>query len=192
MDEAVAQEHDDMPAGDIVAAHRSQPEFDFDDEDEEDNALTTAAPVPATTAVPTESARHEVPPAAIAVSETTTTQVPEPHAPELQAPEPREVAVRADTDGVEPASEETSSLEGMVDKTAGEAQPPFVLEPATMAAAETAAVGTPDAAPAESPVAPGLFDGVDASAPAPAEPAEAAALAVAERAEPEDRATGQA
>ena len=31
--EAVASEHDDMPAGDVVAAHRSQPEFDFEDEE---------------------------------------------------------------------------------------------------------------------------------------------------------------
>src|SRR4249919_1361282 len=29
-----ASEHDDMPAGDVVAAHRSQPEFDFEDEED--------------------------------------------------------------------------------------------------------------------------------------------------------------
>jgi len=172
-----------MPAGDVVAAHRSQPEFDF--EDEEDASPVTAATVPATTVASTEPARNEPArsedeAAAFAAQEVTTTRSPEP-----------EIAMDSDADNVEPVNEDASSLEGMIDQAAGESQPPFALEPATMAPAETAAVGTPDTTRAESPVAPGLFDGADASAPTPAEPAEAAALAVAEQTEREDRQSAQ-
>jgi ribonuclease E len=178
--EDATQEHDDMPAGDVVAATRSQPEFDFDDEDDIENVDNTAvtAAVPAAATIPSEPAAAA--PIAVEAPESATTQGS------------REVAERIDSAHVESTGEETAALEATVDKAAAEVPAPFVLEPATMAAAETAAVGTPDTASAESPVAPGLFDGVDASAPAPAEPAEAAALAVAERSEPEDRATGQA
>jgi ribonuclease E len=177
--EAVASEHDDMPAGDVVAAHRSQPEFDFEDED--DTSPVISSTVPAATVASAEPARNEFAPATVAASETTTTQ----------APAPREIAMQGDAENVEPASEEASSLEDMVDKAAEEAQPPFVLEPATMAPAETAAVGTPDSASAESPVAPGLFDGADVSEPTPVEPAEAAALVVAEQTEAETRQSAQ-
>ena len=179
--EPAQHDHDDLATGDVVAANRSQPEFDFDDEDE------TATPVSATPAPETASVEQGV--------ETTHAIAETPVVPQsLPAPaEAIALAEPSDADQVDDAA----VTESVVDMAQAETPASFVLEPSTMAPADTAAVGTPDSEPAsvQAPVAPGLFDGIAPATAAPDEPADAAALAVAEQDESapdEQRAGGQA
>ncbi|HVI26547.1 MAG TPA: ribonuclease E [Xanthomonadaceae bacterium] len=87
-------------------------------------------------------------------------------------------------DDVEHASEE-AAMPAHLDEAAASAPPAPVdpaptLEPASFAAADSAAVGVPEGAPAEIAQAPGLFDHLPAANGASADPVEAAADAAAQ------------
>ncbi|MFL6592691.1 MAG: Rne/Rng family ribonuclease [Luteimonas sp.] len=181
--ESLQQDHDELATGEVVAANRSQPEFDFDDEDE-----TAQAPLQV-------------------VSSDDTPRVVQPGLPTPTENSEAPLGAQAPTTTVESADraelvdvdrqEAVASTEADVDVDVAQVETPapFVLEPASMAPADTAAVGTPEGASAQAPVAPGLFDGIAPGAAAPNEPADAAALAVAEHedsTDSEQRAGGHA
>ncbi len=182
--EGGAQDHDEMP-GDIAAAHRSQPEFDFDDEEPaavnvaiERAPVITSEPVTNTThaAVPNDNDAD--------VEPMTWSPTIEPVAPPAQ--------VAAEISSIEsalPAVALAPAIEPQI-----EADASFALEPAVMEVAETAVVGAPEMILVEeaSQSPPGLFDAVSTTPQMVADPAEAAANAIARHDEDEpDTAHGE-
>jgi ribonuclease E len=190
-------EHDDALSGDVAAAQRSQPEFDFDDE-EPVAARPAAAVTPASAAQPPVSVQPEaasLQPAAMAVA--SIMEAPSapsmtlamadaatpaeadvvPSAPALPAePEPQ-VAIQSSTAQIEPQVEAPAAME------------PFALgsgtAPAIPAMAETVADDPMPIAQAT----PGLFDTLPvASTTNNASPAEAAADAATQIAQARDAA----
>jgi len=160
--EAGSSEHEhDEASGDVVAALRSQPEFDFDDED------INSAPVavPASTPVVIGALVDTPAPQAVAAA---------PYEQPVDNGQAVSIEI-ADVDNgpVESISALDTSIEPAV------VIEPFMLEPASMTVADTASVGLQDAPSLadERPVAPGLFDQGNASDEAGH--AEAAASAIA-------------
>ncbi|MEO6264238.1 MAG: ribonuclease E/G, partial [Luteimonas sp.] len=175
-----AQDQDEALASDVAAAQRSQPEFDFEDEEP---AVANAAEG-RLSSIPSETLRAPTANAAaaaaaisaddsVAAIEPATSEAPVAVAAIESTPAVRESVVAA----IEP-------------QTA--ADPPFSLESAASAVVETAAVGVPEtiAATDESPAAPGLFDALTTATPLLADPAEAAANAVAQHDEEEEAERG--
>ncbi|MDB6162664.1 MAG: Rne/Rng family ribonuclease [Xanthomonadaceae bacterium] len=162
-----AQEHEDI-GGDVVAAMRSQPEFDFDDE-EPPVAVGVAMPAEVVVGERVNTATTQPLPVAftaIDMAAAETRSAPEPIASPPEALFAHDVAVAAEVPE-QPADPQLLET--------------FALEPAEMASVETA-VGMfePITETEVSSPAPGLFDDhVDSMA---ADPAEAAAHAVAEHA----------
>jgi len=179
------QEHDDLQAGDVAAAHRSQPEFDFDDDDADVQPLPIAA-------------------VAASQEATQSTDVPADAtpAPREHAIEPTPAVASAPSPDSDIAQPQTSP----VDTTAPVEAPaplepadavPFALEPAVMAPSETAVVGLPDGADAsaadesvEPSASPGLFDTAHVGPVSAVDPVEAAANALAEQNEAVEHAHG--
>jgi ribonuclease E len=186
------EEHDEVLDGDVTAAQRSQPEFDFDDE-----AMEPAAPAVTAAAV-------HVPVSAPAVVETLPSQQPaveaaatagepaplptlaaeaEPDAAAPAMPEPSEALVPTTVaDDVEPGAEVPGPHIDEVAVAANDvpaAAPSGELEPVSLAPAETVAVGMAESQDVGH--APGLFDALP---PPPdtetADPAEAAATAASQ------------
>jgi ribonuclease E len=182
--EVGSQDQDEMP-GDIAAAHRSQPEFDFDDE--VPTAVSVAighAPViasePVTSTIQAAVANDTI----TDVEPMTSSQSIESFAPPVQA--------TAEVSSIEralPAIALAPAIEPQI-----EADASLALEPAVMDVAETAVVGAPEMVLVEeaSQSPPGLFDAVSTTPTMVADPAEAAANAIAQHDEDEpDTAHGE-
>jgi len=164
-------EQDETLAGDVTAAHRSQPEFDFDDDD-------AAAPETAAEAAPVAAAPVAAMPAPaepIDTASTVTAPVKSQSAPEerLETQSANAQPQGVDVEAPAPAEPMTPGL--------------FALEPAIVAPAEAAVVGLPEAAEGEqdTDAAPGLFDSPQIGTVAAVDPVEAAANAVAQHEESE-------
>lgn len=160
-----------MVAGDVSAAHRSQPEFDFDD-DETVEAEASITPLAAVEAAPIVAA-----PVAVAASIAEPLDAAQssmaPVAPEAIAQEQPEI-VDAEA-AVTPSPVETTG------------QAAFALEPAIVAPAETAVVGLPETVDTmrDADASPGLFDTAQVGTVAAVDPVEAAANAIAHHADAE-------
>jgi ribonuclease E len=171
-------EQDDLHTGDVTAAHRSQPEFDFDDDE-----APVSVVVPTT---PSSVHQEEVP--AMAVRREDDLQ----HSARSVADDADHLATLAGTpsastgpgnvtpSAAEPVEPETESADNEADTGAAV---PFVLEPAVMEPAATAAVGLPEVASTASASATtgGLFDAPQAtssSASVTEDPADAAASTI--------------
>jgi ribonuclease E len=200
-------EHDDALSGDVAAAQRSQPEFDFDDEEP-----AAVEPVPAV--MPTAQASvfvqpqaASLPPAAVAAAsigeswsapsmtiatvdaETPTEDVVvEPAATVLPVePEPQ-VAVQPSAVGIEPqvaVQPSAVEIEPQVEAPATAVEP-FAFggdaAPVMPAIAETVAADPVQVTQA----VPGLFDALPEASPATSNPAEAAADAATQIAQAQD------
>jgi ribonuclease E len=166
--EGGAQEHDEMAAGDVTAAHRSQPEFDFDDDE-------TAGAMPdmsqAVVGVPPVAAA----PVAVAASVAEPVDaVPSPEPIPMEQPEVESNIADAEATATPAPAEPTTQVA-------------FALEPAVVAPAETAVVGLPETAETqrEADTSRGLFDTAQVGTVAPVDPVDAAANAVADHADAE-------
>ncbi len=185
-------EHDEMSTGDIIPAQRSQPEFDFDDD--EPAAISpavarnpvTLAPVSdgvmegtaGSTAIPV-AADHSVSAAAASGG------IPS-YAPAPKAPAAIEMPLVADTLSRLPPRDDMNAPRI---ESSEPVSTPVALEPSILAANGTSAVGVADLSLGQdTTMAPGLFDGVAISA-SPAEPASAAADAIAQHVD--ERLTAQ-
>jgi ribonuclease E len=183
------EEHDEAVDEDMTAAQRSQPEFDF--EDEEPTAASVAAvasamPASAAAVVEREPSQQSVVEAATADE----TAFVSPRSEDVEvappaAPEPVEASMTQPvTDEVEPGADVPGPHIDEVAVAANEvpaANPTGELEPVSLAAAETAAVGVAEAQDVGH--APGLFDGLPTPANGgTADPAEAAATAASQMA----------
>ncbi|WP_159015883.1 Rne/Rng family ribonuclease [Cognatiluteimonas profundi] len=200
--ETTGMEHDEV-GNDVAAAHRSQPEFDFDDDDgaaAPHLAMSEAVAAPvvigelvetdagiASTPSAVEHVEHverveQAPVAPIAIH----SQMQPPAAPTEPDMESTPVTAPA------PVDRDVADIAGYPVEPAAVVEP-FLLEPATMDVAQSAAIGMTETATAadESPAAPGLFDLVNATPPPESNPADAAANAIAHEAESTDIAEGE-
>ena len=157
-----------MAAGDVTAAHRSQPEFDFDDDE-------TAGAMPdmsqAVVGVPPVAAA----PVAVAASVAEPVDaVPSPEPIPMEQPEVESNIADAEATATPAPAEPTTQVA-------------FALEPAVVAPAETAVVGLPETAETqrEADTSRGLFDTAQVGTVAPVDPVDAAANAVADHADAE-------
>ena len=188
--EGGSQDHDDtstdgMLAGDVAAAHRSQPEFDFDDDEPAAASVDeerTPAPVNALKIASVANAADET--VAAGHSANVEPMTPAPSIEPVMPPTQASVAIGPQESALPVVAPELA-IEPQV-----EADAPFALEPVDMTVAETAAVGIPEmiVTADESPAAPGLFDMVSAPPSMVADPADAAANAIAEHVEEPDAA----
>jgi ribonuclease E len=189
--ETTAMEHDET-GSDVVAAHRSQPEFDFDDD--EDSA-------PAAHLALSEAVAAPVVIGELVEAESSVASTPAPVSPIEQEPvaaisSPVQPPAVADV-GATFAPSPAPSAQDVADIAGYPVEPavvePFLLEPATMDVAQSAAIGMTEAATAvdESPAAPGLFDLVTATPPPESNPADAAATAIAHESEATDIQEGE-
>ncbi len=190
--ETTGMEHDEI-GNDVAAAHRSQPEFDFDDDD------STALP---------QSAMSEAVAAPVVIGEFVETQSGNASAPipldlDEQSPapitigrieQPAAALIEAQTVStpIAPIDRDVADIAGYPVESAAVVEP-FLLEPATMEVAQSASIGMTETATTvdESPAAPGLFDLVNATAPPESNPADAAANAIAHEAEATDLQEGE-
>ena len=160
--EAGSSEHEEA-SGDVVAALRSQPEFDFDDED-----LVPAPGAPPVSMPAVIGALVSTPASSAAV------------AGQYEQPVEMDRAVAIDLSGVDSGPVETI---GVLDTSIEPAVvvESFMLEPSSMTVADTASVGLDDAPTIadDRPVSPGLFDQDNGMVSDEAGPAEAAASAIA-------------
>ncbi len=187
-------EHDEVSAGDFVAAQRSQPEFDFDDDepavvsapvannplprapDNEDVVHATAGSIASAV-----EADHSVNPAPASAPASIPTFAPAPQAPAaIEMPQVTDTAPelpqRDDTMESRIAASES------VDTT-------VALEPAVFAANPASPIGVAEIRVGQNlTMAPGLFDGVAVNV-SQAEPASAAADAIAQHVD--ERLTAQ-
>ncbi|HSR65987.1 MAG TPA: Rne/Rng family ribonuclease [Xanthomonadaceae bacterium] len=184
----VAPEHEDGSDEDVVAAQRSQPEFDFDDEAAEASAVAAtfrpappAPPVPEVRATPAaEPVPAAVPPPAHETAVADVAPASEPALPAFGADGSRDEAAPAfpveDSVGPGPHIDEAEIAANELPSN----EPSPALEPVSFAAADSAALGVPEGSAADIGHAPGLFDALPAPAPAEADPAEAAADAASQ------------
>jgi ribonuclease E len=215
--EAGHDEHDEVLDGEIVAAQRSQPEFDFEDEIAD---VAPSQPTPASITPPSAPPSAPTPAPAPTIEPTLDTSLPSQQpvveaavATEADESAPAPVAVEAEVATTAPLE----PVEGLVAQPASDEIEPGAdvpgphidevavaandvpaastaseLEPVSLAPAATAAVGMPEA-PQEIGHAPGLFDGMPEQGTEGSEdPADAAATAASqlasnENAKPEER-----
>jgi len=157
-----------MTAGDVTAAHRSQPEFDFDDDE-------TAEAMPDMSQAVVDVAPVASAPVAVAASVAEPIDaVPSPEPIPLEQPEVDSNVADVEATATPAPAEPT-------------AQVAFALEPAVVAPAETAVVGLPETAETqrEADASPGLFDTAQVGTVATVDPVEAAANAVADHTDAE-------
>ncbi len=173
--DGTTHEQDETVAGDVAAAHRSQPEFDFDDE--ESPAPGAARPEIGAAAISEPVAMPAVHPSETPV---TARHVEEPIS------NPPATPIEALATSVVQAPETSQPIESVPSKTPENASHsdttmPFVLEPATTSTGEPVAIGMTEVAlTAEQPSEPGLFDQANATSSMDEEPADAAASAIAD------------
>jgi ribonuclease E len=175
--DGAVHEQDEMLAGDVSAANRSQPEFDFDDDE-------IAEPTPSRQPMVAETAPVSTAPVA-ALPPAVEPPVVEPHAAEphdVASP----IAAPAASESMAQEPPATQSVGVYTETTASPVEPvgqaAFSLEPAIIAPADVAVVGLPETADAarEPEASPGLFDTAQVGSVASEDPAEAAANAVVE------------
>jgi ribonuclease E len=191
--ETTGVEHDEA-VNDVVAAHRSQPEFDFDDDDSSpavprmELSEAVAAPVVIGELVETDVASAVTPTAVAHVEQAPVAPITVP-----DVEQPAAAAIVVDVAPTpEPVAPDVADIAGYPVESAPVIEP-FLLEPAAMDVAQSAAIGMTETATAvdESPAAPGLFDLVSATPPPESNPADAAANAIAHEAEATDQAEGE-
>jgi ribonuclease E len=172
--DGAAHEQDEMHAGDVSAANRSQPEFDFDDDEiVEPSASLSRASMTVAEAAPVAS-------------------VPVDAAPPVAEATDLIPSNMADVEPESTSDEQPAAQPGVVDQDVTAVPSPvessgqvaFALEPAVVAPAETAVVGLPEVVAQEPDPAPGLFDTAQAET-VDVDPVEAAANATARHADAE-------
>jgi ribonuclease E len=167
--ETLAQDHEEA-GGEVVPALRSQPEFDFDDD--EPSALAEA-----TVAAPVVVGELVEPTVAIAPINPPVEAPAQPFEAPMAAVEENVAATSVDIDAPPVVSE--------IEPAAAAPAQPFVLEPAVMDVADTAALGLAETAstPEEPAAMPGLFDAKESPAAVTPDPAEAAVAAITQQTE---------
>ena len=181
--DGATHEQDEL-ASDIAVAHRSQPEFDFDDEE----SAAPAASQPGVAAAAPSTATADIAATAAALVDTRPVEQAEsaPPAMAVEAIMPVEAAVASAAPVAEAIRPVEDTIPEAIDnEPQSGSRVPFVLEPAVVSVDEPTAVGMEETTlAAGQPSAPGLFDQPMSTSPANEEPAEAAAHAVAEHSEP--------
>jgi ribonuclease E len=181
-------EHDEAMSGDVVAAQRSQPEFDFEDEEP---MMAKPVSMPAPSPEPATFVQPAVEPLQPAATATTSPQEPVSTSPVTTtlAEAAPEAAAEPTAIGlpVEPAPQ-VATQQAVVEIEPQAEAPMVAAEPPDAGDAAPAVPGVAEAAAVNEALktGPGLFDALPDASPVASSPAEAAADATAQIARTQD------